>query len=222
MDLWLDVRYVVRRLVDARWFTLASVVALGLGIGANTTVFTFVNAVLLRGLPFESPDRIMAVWTVNERGQQSGGVSYLDYVDIRDQGRSFESMAAILGSSVNLADGAEAPERVQGGYVTGNFFRMLGEGPVLGRDFRDDDDLTGSEPVVILGHSVWQNRYASDPVILGRAVRVNRLVATVVGVMPPGMQFPQNTDIWIPRAKLPPESRHQPLQLLEEVLAGQG
>ena len=206
MELWLDLRYAVRRLVEARWFTLAAVVALGLGIGANTTVFTFVNAVLLRGLPFEDPDRIMAIWTVNERGQQIDGVSHLDYVDIRDQGRSFESVAAIVNSSVNLADGAETPERVQGGYVTGNFFRMLGEQPVLGRDFRDDDDLPGSEPVVMLGHSVWQNRYTGDPGVLGLTVRVNSLVATVVGVMPPDMRFPNNTDIWIPQAKLPPES----------------
>jgi predicted permease len=205
MDLWHDVRYAARRLIEDRWFTLAAVAALSLGIGANTTVFTFVNAVLLRGLPFEDPDRIVAVFMENERGQQTS-VSLQDYLDIRDESRTLEGLAGSLGSSVNLSDDDLLAERVSGAYVTGNFFRMIGAQPVLGRNFSDDDDLPGAEPVVLLGHSIWQNRYEGDPAVLGRIVRVNSLVATVVGVMGESMRFPNNNDIWIPQVNLPPET----------------
>jgi putative ABC transport system permease protein len=205
MDLWRDVRYAARRLIEDRWFTLAAVAALSLGIGANTTVFTFVNAVLVRGLPFEDPDRIVAVWTENDRGNQMG-VSLQDYLDLRDESRTLERLAASLNSSINLSDDDLLPERFLGAYVTGNFFRMIGEQPVLGRDFSEADDLPGAEPVVLLGHTVWQNRYGGDPGVLGRTVRVNSLVATVVGVMAEDMRFPNNNDLWIPQANLPPES----------------
>jgi putative ABC transport system permease protein len=205
MDLWQDVRYAARRLVEARWFTLAAVTALALGIGANTTVFTFVNAVLLRGLPFNDPDRIMAVWTQHENGQQMGA-SYLDYRDWRDQSRAFDNLAADLNSQVNVSDDEQLPEQVSGSYVTGNFFRMIEVQPIRGRDFTDGDDLPGAEPVVMLGYSVWQNRYEGDDAILGRTIRVNSRVVTVVGVMPEDMRFPDNTDIWIPQTNLPPGS----------------
>jgi predicted permease len=205
MDLWQDVRYAVRRLVEARGFTLAAVTALSLGIGANTTVFTFVNAVLLRGLPFDDPDRIVVVFGQNDRGQETG-VSLPDYEDLRDGTSALASLAAVLNSTVNLSDDERAPERIQGAYVTGNFFRMIGEQPVLGRDFSDADDVPGAEPVVLLGFDVWQNRYAADPGVLGLTVRVNSLVATVVGVMGADMRLPDNTDLWIPQANLPPGS----------------
>jgi len=205
MDLWQDVRYALRRLIEDRWFALAAIAALSLGIGANTTVFTFVNAVLLRGLPFEDPDRIVMVWTENDRGDRSG-VSLPELRDVRDQSQSLAGLAGTLGSSVNLSDDELLPERVSGVYVTGNFFRMIGVQPVLGRDFTDADDLPGAEPVVLLGYSVWQNRYEGDPDVLGRTVRVNSLSATVVGVMAEDMRFPNNNDIWIPQVNLPPES----------------
>ncbi|MEX2049419.1 MAG: ABC transporter permease [Gemmatimonadota bacterium] len=205
MDLWHDVRYSVRRLVEARWFTLAAVTALSLGIGANTTVFTFVNAVLLRGLPFDEPDRLVSIYTENQRGQEMG-VSLPDYEDLRDEARSLESVAGFLPSSVNLSDDESAPARIDGVYVTGNFLDMIGEQPVVGRGFTDADDMPGAEPVVLLGYDVWQNRYGGDPGIVGLTVRVNSLAATVVGVMGPGMHFPENNDLWIPQANLPPGS----------------
>ena len=156
--LWRDICYGARLLLKARWFTLAAITPLALGIAATTTVFTLVNAVLLRGLPFNDPDRIMWVWTENERSQPRG-VSYLDYEDWRGQVSSLESVAAMLNANVNISDDEQAPERVQGAYVSANFFRMLGEQPFLGRDFTDDDDLEGAPSVMILGHSVWENRY---------------------------------------------------------------
>ena len=195
----------MRLLAKARWFTLAAGTALALGIGANTTVFTLVNAVLFRGLPFDDSESIVAVWAENAQNQRSG-VSHPNYVDLRDQARTLRSVAANLNSTVNLADDGQPPERIQGAYVSGNFFRMLGEQPVLGRDFVDEDDREGAEPAVLLGHSVWQNRYGGDPGVLGLSIRVNSVVATVIGVMPPNMRFPQNTDLWIPLHVLPPES----------------
>ena len=206
MDLWQDIRYGARLLVKARWFTLAAGMALALGIGANTTVFTLVNAVLLRGLPFDDPESIMFVWGENEQNQRSS-FSHPNYLDLRDQTRTLGSLAAILNVSVNLADDGQPPERLQGGYVSGNFFRMLGKQPVLGRDFTDEDDRLGAEPAVLLGHSVWQNRYGEDPGVLGLSIRVNSLVATVIGVMGPNMRFPNNTDVWIPLQMLPPETQ---------------
>ncbi len=205
MDLWEDVRYGARVLVKARWFTVVAATALSLGIGANTTVFTVVNAILIRGLPFDDPDRIVAVWTGNPQGQRLP-VSYPDYEDWRDQSSTLVSLSVYRYSNVNVSDDEQVPERVLGAYVSGNFFQMLGEQPVLGRDFRPGDDRDGAQPVVLLGHSLWENRYARDPGVIGRTIRVNSLVATVVGVMAPGMRFPTNTDIWIPRVTLLLES----------------
>ena len=205
MDLWQDIRFAARLLVKDRWFTLAAATALALGIGANAAVFTFVNAVLVRGLPFHEPDRIMALWTEDDRGRQLG-TSELDYEDWRTQSRSFSELAATLGSTINVSDEGRAPERVQGAYVTGNLFRLIGRAPVAGRDFTDADDQPGAEPVTIIGHSVWQDRYDADPAVVGRTLKANSKVVTIVGVMPPDMRFPNNVDIWVPRAQLPLES----------------
>lgn len=205
MDLWSDARFAVRLLIKERWFTLGAVTALALGIGANAAVFTFVNAVLLRGLPFDEPDRIMAVWTEEARGRQRG-TSELDFEDWREEAGTFSDLAAYLSSTMNVSDSGRPPDQFQGAYVTGSFFRLIRQAPVFGRDFTDDDDQPGAEPVVLLGHRVWQNRYDRDPSILGRTLRVNSKIVTVIGVMPPDMRFPFNDDIWVPRAQLPPES----------------
>ena len=205
MSLWQDVRFGARLLVKDRWFTLAAATALALGIGANAAVFTFVNAVLLRGLPFHEPDSIMALWTEDARGRRRG-VSELDLEDWQAASRAFSDLAASLGASVNVSDEGRAPERLLGAYVTGNLFRLIGQAPVIGRDFTDADDQPGAEPVTILGHSVWQSRYNSDPAVLGRAITANSTLVTIIGVMPPDMRFPFNTDIWVARPQLPPES----------------
>lgn len=205
MDLWQDVRFAVRLLTRDRWFTLAAATALALGIGANTAVFTFVNAVLLRGLPFPEPDRIVALWTENTRGQ-SFGVSYSDFEDWRAQARSFSGLEAFLGSTINVSDQGRPPEQFAGAYVSGNLFALMGQQPALGRGFRAEDDLAGAEPVAILGHGIWQNRYESDPAVLGRVIRANSKLMTVIGVMPPDMKFPNNADLWVPRIQLPPET----------------
>ena len=205
MTLWQDVRFGARLLVKDRWFTLAAATALALGIGANAAVFTFVNAVLVRGLPFHEPERIMSVWTEDDRGRQRS-TSELDFEDWRTESRTFSDLAAFLGAPINVSDEGRAPERFQGTYVTANLFGLIGQPPAIGRDFTPEDDQPGAEPVTILGHRVWQNRYDSDPTVLGRTLKANSKVVTVIGVMPTDMRFPFNTDIWIPRAQLPPET----------------
>jgi predicted permease len=201
-DLSQDVSYAARRLVDARWFALAIVTTLALGMGANTLVFTLVNGVMLRDLPFDEPDRIVALWTRHESGR-TADVSFQDLRDWDARARTLEGIAGSFGSVVNLGDEDRLPERIAGAYVTRNYFRTMGVQPVLGRDFSEEDDLPGAAPVVLLGYGVWQSRFGGDPAVLGLAVRFNGLAATVVGVMPEGMRFPYNNDIWIPRVNLP-------------------
>jgi predicted permease len=206
MMLWQDIRFAARLLVKDPWFTLAAASALALGIGANAAVFTFVNAVLLRGLPFDNPDRIISVGNTDPRGRQLG-VSYLDFADWREQSRTMASLSAGLGSTINVSDEGKPPEQFQGSYVSGNTFQMIGQRPLIGRDFTDQDDRVGADPVVILGNGIWKNRYGSDSAIIGRTIRANSLIVTVIGVMPPDMKFPLNAELWIPRAQLPAETR---------------
>jgi predicted permease len=206
MSIWQDTRFAYRLLLRDRWFTLAGAVALALGTGANATVFTLVNAVLIRGLPFDNSHELMQVWTENRNGQRTGGVSWEDFEDLRSQSRSFSHLVASLVAPVNVSDGASPPQRVSGSYVSWNLFRMLGVQPVLGRDFREEEDRPGGEQVAILGYTLWQSRYGLDRGVLGRAIRVNSRPVTIIGVMPAGLQFPENVDLWIPRVLLPPGS----------------
>jgi putative ABC transport system permease protein len=206
MALWQDVRFAIRLLVKDRWFTAVAATALALGIGVNASVFTFVNAVLIRGLPFDDPDRIIAIGGTDVRGRPIG-ISRLDFIDIRDAARSFSGMTMFMGASVNLSDEGRAPEQFVGSYNSANLFQLIGQRPIVGRDFRAEDDRAGAEPVVLISNGIWKNRYGSDPGVIGRTVKVNSLVATVVGVMPPDMRFPFNCEVWIPASQLPPEQR---------------
>jgi predicted permease len=196
MSLVQDVRFAVRLLVKNRWITIVSAVVLALGIGSTSAMFTFVNAVLLRGVPFPEADRIVALGSRDARNRNLG-VAYYDFLDWKAS-RSFSDMTLLAQPSFNVGDEGKAPDRYNGAYVSANMFRLIGEQAVLGRAFIPEDDLVGAAPVVVLGYSIWQSRYAGDRAILGRTIRINDLVATVVGVMRPGMQFPPNTDLWLP------------------------
>ena len=207
MSLLQDVRFATRLLLKDRWFTLAAVAALALGIGVNAMVFTIVNAVLLRGIPFHDPERIMVVWTENRPAHVNrNGVSFEDFQDWRDQARSFSQLVAENDANVNVSDDDQAAERSVGTYISWNIFQMLGVQPLLGRDFRADDDVKGATPVVMLGYGLWQKRYGGDPSLIGRTIRVNTRAVTVIGVMPQGLQFPNNVELWIPFTVLPPAS----------------
>ena len=193
-----DIKFATRLLIKDRWFTLVAVTALALGIGVNATVFTYVNAVLIRGLPFDQPDRIMSVASRNIARANDTGTSYLDFQDWVAAQKSFKGLAAFSGGTMNVSDEGHPPERYGGPYISGNAFKLIGQQPILGRDFLPEDDRLGAAPVVILGGGIWKSRYGSDPAILGRTIKINEVPATVIGVMPEGMKFPFNADLWLP------------------------
>jgi predicted permease len=199
MNLLQDVRFGARMLLRNPGFTGVVVLALALGIGANTAVFTLVHAVLFRGLPFEQADRILHIGCNNlPKGRDRIGTSYPDFRDWRAQARSFQGLAAFQPFTVNLSDRTSAAERYAGAQVTSNLFSLIGQKPLLGRDFRPEEDQPGAERVAIIGYTIWQNRYGRDPNILGRSVRLNEVATTIIGVMPEGMKFPVREDLWIP------------------------
>jgi len=194
----MHLKYAFRRLVKDPWFTLVAVVALGLGIGVNSTVFTFVNAVLLRGLPFPNADQILHLNSRNTAEGNTQGVSYPDFQDWRAQARAFASLAAYQQQTMNISDSGHPPERASGVRVSTNAFSIIGESPIRGRDFKDGEDRKGAEPVAILGYGLWKTRYGADPSLIGRSIRINDVSTTVIGIMAEGMKFPTNSDVWIP------------------------
>src|SRR5688572_28417540 len=205
MALWQDVRFAARLLVKDRWFTLVAATALALGIGVNATVFTFVNAVLIRGLPFDNPDRIM--WVGTRDGNANGrerGLSFTDFEDWRDRQRTFEGLVLWGSFAFNISEAGREPDRFPGVYISTNIFKMIGERPVLGRDFLPEDERPGALPVLIISHNIWQSRYGGDPNVLGRTVTINAFMPTIIGVMPPDLQFPANNDLWVPLVHMPP------------------
>src|SRR5437667_12888933 len=149
MNLLHDVRYALRLLLKDRWFTAVAATALPLGIAVNTAVFTFVNAVLLRGLPFGDSDRIISLGTTDARNRQLG-VSRLDFTDWREASRSFAGLALMLPASINVSDEGRAPEQFQGDYHSASLFKVIGARPIVGRDFLPEDDTPGAAPTVIL------------------------------------------------------------------------
>ena len=197
-----DLRFAIRMLIKHRSVTAAAVTALALGIGANATVFTLVNAVLIRGLPYPDADRIVAISTMDTRDRERG-VSYRDFVDWQDGTRAFSTLSAITGGAMTLADNDHPPERFPGGYMSADGFQVIGVSPALGRAFTAADDRPGAADVVLIGYSVWTNHYQRDAAIVGRTVRINGVPATVIGVMPEGFRFPFNTDVWQPLAAMP-------------------
>jgi len=203
MDAFLqDLRYAVRTLVKNPGFAALTITCLALGIGVNSTIFSVVDTVAIRPLPFREPHRLVSLETTHQaNGIQRGNVSYLDLQDWRARTHSFEELAAVSGRSLTLSDGDE-PERFNGATVTWNMFPMLGIQPILGRQFRAEEDSPGGPHVVLLSHGVWQRRYASDATIIGRSITVNGNPHTVVGVMPPGFQFPERAQLWIPQVPI--------------------
>jgi predicted permease len=197
-----DVRAATKLLVKDRAFTVTAVVALALGIGALNTVFTLVNGIFLRDLPFRDADRIVSIDTRNPGNARNpfDNMSLPDVRDLQTSSRTFEGIGATDEVTMNVSDDEHAAERFIGAYASYNTFALLGWRPALGRDFRSDDDRSGADPVVILGHRIWRNRYGGDPHILGRMVRVNGVPSTVIGVMPEGFGFPSVSGLWQPLA----------------------
>ena len=193
-----DLQFAARMLVKDKWFTLVAVLALGLGIGLNATVFTFVNAVLIRGLPFHHPEQIfyMSGRTLSNNNQSA--ISWLDFEELRGRTRTFAGLAAYRGGNFTVTESGHPPERIQGVFVTANTFGLLGQQPLLGRTFVPGEDKPDAAPVALMGYGVWQSRYAGDPGLVGRTIKVNDTVCTIVGIMPEGMKFPNGADLWRP------------------------
>jgi putative ABC transport system permease protein len=197
-----DLRFALRLLIKDRWFTAAVVVALALGVGVNTTVFTVINGWNLRDLPVDEPGRLMHLGTRDAQGRVRG-VSYLDFLDWRDGLRAFTGLSAYADTSMNLAVEGHPADHLAGCFMSANAFSALRERPIVGRDFRPEDDRPGAPPVIIIGHGVWTERFGADASVIGRTVRVNGALATIVGVMPPGFMFPYLAEIWQPIAQMP-------------------
>jgi putative ABC transport system permease protein len=196
-----DIRYGFRMLLKHKGFTAVAVLALALGIGANTAIFSLVNGVLLRPLPFPGAERIIYIEGKNPAaGIIDSNISYLDFTDWSQQTDLFASTAAYWTGNANLgADGAE-PERVPRAGVTTGFFSVLGVQPVLGRTFVPEDDKPGTITAAIISHGLWKRRFGSDPDIVGKQVQISSRPLTVIGVMPSGFEYPEQTQVWVTSA----------------------
>jgi len=202
--LWQDLRFGVRLMLSKPGFALIAIVSLALGIGANTAIFSLVDAVLLRPLPFREPERLVIVWEdASSIGFPRNTPAPANYADWKSQNRVFEDMAALSWQSYNLTEDGE-PERVEAQAVTANFFSLLGIKPELGRTFSQEEDQPGRNRVVLVSHGLWQRRFGGDPAFVGREILLNGEKRTVLGVMPPGFQFlAKDTGLWVPIAFSP-------------------
>jgi putative ABC transport system permease protein len=208
LNLLQDVRYAFRLLAKSPMFTVIAVLTLALGIGANTAIFSVVNAVLLRPLPFQDPSRLVLV--IEKSKYPTITVSYQNYLDWRDQSRSFDSMEALYGTNMTLTGKGE-PERLVGRMVTAGFFPLLGVSPRIGRNFTPEEDRAGGTPVAILSYALWQRRFGGSKDVLGQTMDVDAQPYTVVGVLPPDFQFFQLADVYLPFhpwAKTLPDDRN--------------
>ena len=199
-DVGRDLRLGVRMLTKNPGFTAIAVMMLALGIAVNATVFTVTNAVLFKGFPLvERNDRLRYI------GYQTTNccVSYLDFLDWRAQSKSFSGMAIVHGVGLTVSDAAGFAESLNGNENSADTFRIVGQQPILGRDFTADDEKPGALPVAILNYGFWERRYAKDPSIVGKTIRLNGAPTTLIGVMPKGFSFPQVTDVWVPLVQTP-------------------
>src|ERR1700757_731551 len=210
-----DIRVGLRLLLKDKTFCFLAVLVLGLGIGAATTQFTVVNGIVLRGLSFPHSEQMMSVGLLDPTASDQNnnfGLGFIptaqDYEDLKNAQQSFAMMAGYLnGSTINVTY-KNNPQRYTGGYVTEDFFKIVGVSPVLGRDFTADDNKPGAEKTVILGDEIWRRDFAADPNIVGQGVRVNGKAATLIGVMPAGFKFPFSEELWTPLYnEFPPQQR---------------
>ena len=199
--LWQDLRYGARMLMKQSGFTLIAVLSLALGIGANTALFSVINAVLLRPLPFHEPDRLAMIWEdASFIGFPQDTPAPGNFADWKAQTQTFTDIAARGNRSFNLTGGGE-PEKIQAYEVTANFFPLLGVKPALGRNFSAEEDQPGANKVAIISHSLWQNRYGGDAGILNRGIVLNDESYKVIGVMPAAFQFGESyIKLWTPIA----------------------
>src|SRR4030095_4954912 len=208
-----DLRYALRTLLKNPGFALIAIVTLALGIGANTAIFSVVNGVLLKPLPYREPDQLIRVFERSER-QPRFPMAQGNFQDYREQNTTLSGLALYTRHDMEFSQG-DTPERLAALGVTAGFFELLGVQPLLGREFRREDELPGNSSVVILSHALWQRRFNSDSGIVGKAITLSGQPFTVVGVMPSGVQHVggdyrsmahgESVDVWGP-LELPPQA----------------
>lgn len=204
-----DLRLALRMLAKSPAFTTVAVLALGLGIGASTTTFSAINALLLKPWPYvQSQDRVVFVSEYfPKQSKEPNGVAYPDYVDFkRDATKTLEGIGISNEVTMVLNDG-DKPERYLGSLISADGFGILGVQPILGRNFRTGEDEPGAEPVALMSYNVWKSRFGADPGVVGRVVTVNGKRATIIGVMPNGWRFPETSDLWMPLKTTEKEDR---------------
>ncbi|HET9529615.1 MAG TPA: ABC transporter permease, partial [Blastocatellia bacterium] len=207
--LWQDLRYGARVLRRNPGFTLAAVLTLALGIGANTAIFSIIYGVLLRPLPYRDGDRLIVLrQQAPLAGVENLNFSVKEISDYSEQNQTLEGMVEHHSMSFTLLGGAE-PERIQTGVVSANFFDLMGVKPILGRGFLPSDEAHGAEAVLILSYNYWQRSHGGDPSIVGREFAMNNRPHTVIGVLPPIPQFPNENDVYMPTSACPTRSSEQ-------------
>ena len=193
-----DLRYAFRSLVKNPGFTAVAVACLSLGIGVNATIFSVIDGVILRPVPYPDPQQLLVVHSQNHEQRVTRGTpSYQEFKEIRDSASTLAAVAAFANRSLTIADGRGEPERYSGETISWNLFSMLGTQPIIGRDFNADDDKPGAERVVLLSHELWRLRYQEDRGVIGKSIIVNGLPHTIVGVMPERFYFPENERLWV-------------------------
>src|SRR5215831_3747613 len=194
-----DIRFGIRTLLKSPGFTVVAIITLAMGIGVNVTMFSITNGVIFKGVPYDKEDRVIHILERDTlHNNQFSLVSYPDFRDFREQAKSFESIGAWSGSQVSIADANNLPDSYRAVQITSNAFRAMRTKPLIGRDFTPDDEKPGAPPVAILNYGLWDRRYGKDPKIVGKDIRVNDLVTTVIAVMPAGFGFPNENDLWTP------------------------
>ena len=200
-SLWQDLRYGARMLQNKPAFTAVALVALALGIGANTAIFSVVNAILLRPPPFKDPDRLVYVWETNPKiGLDRGIVSPPDFADWREQNRVFEHISAWRTWFYRLSGNGE-PEQVWGVRTSANVFELLGVEPLLGRTFLPEEEQPGRDQVVLISHGLWERRFGADPGLVGQTITIDDRSFTVIGILPRDFNLFASRrayDIWMP------------------------
>src|SRR5689334_19042777 len=194
--LWQDLRYGARMLTRNPAFTIVAILALTLGIGATTAIFSVVNSVLLKPLPYPDSEQLVYLWESSPQIEEMS-IAYPNYQDWRAQNDVFEHLGVYRRQSYNLTGSGE-PERLTGGMMSAELFAALRVNALHGRVYTDDEDKPDATPVVVLNYGLWQRRFGGDPGILNQQLTLNDRSFTVIGIMPPDFQFPSRVDLWTP------------------------
>jgi len=205
-----DIRYGVRTLLQSPTFSVLTVLTLALAIGVNTAIFSMINVLLLRPLPFADPDTAGFIYSSNpQRSVERAYVSEADFLDFRRELRSFSALAGVNRGTTLVMTGQEAPVRIIGWEATANTFDVWGVEPLLGRTFQEGEDQPGAERVALLSHGTWERRFGSDPNVLSRTLRLDGFETTIIGVLPPEMEFGSLSaaELWLPLHLDPAEAR---------------